>query len=282
MSASLRLGVIGHIEHVTLGLIDAMPVPGDILHLGAPRVLAGGGGGIAFFQLARSTAEVHFFTALGDDDGARFVEQAINARTGARLHAVRRATPQTRDIVMIDPQGERTIVVIGDPLHPRADDPLPWNLFDELDAIYFTAQDPALLALARRARVLVVPARRREAILASGVPIDVIVGSRVDPREVSTLADYAIPPGALVMTDGPRGGIVETRAGITPFRSPPVASALGTYGAGDSFAGALTYYLAAGLAPAAAAARAAHHGAAVIGSLDPLAAQLPLPHDAVG
>ncbi len=273
--------MIGHVEHITLGRVARLPVPGEIVHLAEPHVLAGGGGGIAFFQLARSAAEVHFFTALGEDDGARFVERAI-AGTRATLHAVRRRTPQTRDIVMIDPQGERTIVVVGEPLHPRADDPLPWDLLAGLDAVFFTGQDPALLALARHARVLVVPARRRQAILAARVPIDAIVGSRVDPREVSTLADYPIPPAALVMTDGPRGGIVETRHGITPFLSPPVASALGTYGAGDSFAGALTYYLGAGLAPALAAARAAHHGAAVIASLDPLAAQLPLPYEPAG
>lgn len=280
MSASLRIGVIGHVEHITLGRISGVPAPGDILHLSEPHVLAGGGGGIAFFQLARSSAEVHLFTALGDDDGARFVEHAINA-TRATLHAVRRPLPQTRDLVMIDPQGERTIIVVGEPLHPRAEDALPWDLLAEMDAVFFTGQDPALLGLARQARMLVVPARRRQAILAARVPIDVIVGSRVDPREVSTRADYAIPPVALVMTDGPRGGIVETRDGKTPFPSPPVASALGTYGAGDSFAGALTYYLAAGHAPAAAAARAAHHGAAVIASLDPLAAQLALPHEPI-
>ena len=278
MSGSLRLGVIGHVEHITLGSIPAVPAPGDIVHLAAPRVLAGGGGAIAFFQLARSAAEVHFFTALGDDDGARLVERAI-ADTGATLHAVRRETPQTRDIVMIDPAGERTIVVIGEPLHPCADDPLPWEALDGFDAIYFTAQDPALLGLARRARLLVVPARRRQCIAAARVPIDVIVGSRADPLEASTLADYAIPPRALIMTDGPRGGIVETREGTTAFRSPPVVKALGTYGAGDSFAGAVTYYLAAGFPPDRAAAHAAHHGAAVVASLDPLAAQLRLPHD---
>ncbi|MBA3457174.1 MAG: sugar kinase [Deltaproteobacteria bacterium] len=278
MSASLRLGVIGHVEHVTLGRVAALPLPGDIVHLDQPRVLAGGGGGIAFFQLARSGADVHFFTALGDDDGARVVEAAITA-TGASLHAIRRTAPQTRDVVMIDPAGERTIVVVGEPLHPRADDPLPWDFLHSLDAVYFTAQDPALLTLARHARVLVVPARRRQCIQAARIPIDAIVGSRVDPREVSTLADYAIHPAALVMTDGPRGGVVETRDGLTPFLSPPVASALGTYGAGDSFAGALTYYLAAGLDPVRAAGQAAHHGAAVVASVDPLAAQLPLPHD---
>jgi len=52
----------------------------------------------------------------------------------------------------------------------------------------------------------------------------------------------------------------------------------GAYGAGDSFAGALTYYLATGLDARGAAAAAACHGAAVVRGLDPLSAQLPLPH----
>ncbi|HET7505325.1 MAG TPA: hypothetical protein VFK02_30105 [Kofleriaceae bacterium] len=79
------------------------------------------------------------------------------------------------------------------------------------------------------------------------------------------------------MTDGPGGGTVETSAGVAPFASPQVAASGGAYGAGDSFAGALTYYLAAGLDATTAAAAAAHHGAAVVASLDPLDAQLALP-----
>jgi ribokinase len=272
----LRIGVIGHVEHITLGRIAALPRAGDIVHVEAPRVLAGGGGGIAFFQLARGPAELHLFTALGDDDGARLVERAV-AATGAHVHAARRAAPHTRDVVMIDPSGERTIVVVGEPLHPRADDPLPWDLLDQLDAVYFTAQDPALLARARRARVLVAAARRRACIDAAGVALDAIVGSHLDPRERAARADYAVPPAALVMTESSRGGTVETAAGVAHYASPPAAVTGGTYGAGDSFAGALTYYLAAGRPPAEAAARAARHGAAVVGSLDPLAAQLPLP-----
>src|SRR5204863_295915 len=84
----------------------------------------------------------------------------------------------------------------GEPLHPRADDPLPWHLLDELDAVYFTAQDPALLVRARRARVLVGAARRRECIAAAGIELDAIVGSRADPRERAERADYAVPPAA--------------------------------------------------------------------------------------
>ena len=30
----------------------------------------------------------------------------------------RRARPHTRDVVMVTPDGERTIVVVGEPLHP--------------------------------------------------------------------------------------------------------------------------------------------------------------------
>ncbi len=276
MTAPLRLGVIGHVEHITLGRVAALPRAGDIAHLDEPRVLAGGGGGVAFFQLVRSPAEVHLFTALGDDDAARFIERAIRA-TRATIHAARRSLPHTRDVVMIDPEGDRTIIVVGEPLHPRVDDPLPWDLLVGLDAVYFTSHDPALLARARGARVLVVSARRRACIAAAGVTVDVSVGSRVDPREQSTRADYAVPPRALVMTDGARGGTIETADGITHFASPPAAAVAGSYGAGDSFAAALTYYLATGLDIAAAASRAAHHGAAVVASLDPLAAQLALP-----
>lgn len=276
MSAALRLGVIGHVEHITLGRVAAVPSAGDIAHLTEPRVLAGGGGGLAFFQLARSPAELHLFTALGNDDAARFVEQAVTS-TGAAIHAARRAAPHTRAVVMIGPDGERTILVIGEPLHPVANDPLPWDVLDDLDAVYFTAQDPALLARCRRARVLVVTARRRDCIGAAGIAPDVIVGSRVDPRERGTRTSYPLPPAALVMTEGARGGTIETAAGVTRFAAPSVCATRGAYGAGDSFAAALTYYLAAGLDVHAAAERAAHHGAAVVASLDPLAAQLVLP-----
>jgi ribokinase len=269
----MRIGVIGHVEHVAIGRVAALPRAGDIAHVHEARVIAGGGGGIAFFQLAKSDAELHLFTALGDDEAARVVEQAV-AATGARIHAARRAEPHTRDVVMIGPDGERTVVVIGEPLHPRLDDALPWELLDALDAVYFTAQDPVLLARARGARIVVAAARRRDCIIASGVRLDAVVGSCVDPRERATLADYPLPPAALVMTDGPRGGTVETAAGVARFASPRVEATVGSYGAGDSFAAALVYHLAAGRDAVEAATHAAPHGAAVLASIDPLAAQL--------
>ncbi|HYM14776.1 MAG TPA: PfkB family carbohydrate kinase [Dehalococcoidia bacterium] len=271
----MRIAVIGHVEHVTVAAVPALPAPGDILHLDHPLVIAAGGGGIAFFQFTRSRAELHLFTALGDDEAARAVEQRIVA-TGARVYAARRGAPHTRDLVLVTPDSERTIVVVGEPLHPRHDDALPWDTLAECDAVYFTAQDPHLLKLARRARLLVVTARRIEALARSGVRADVVVGSAVDPREAGALDRYPVPPGALIMTDGPRGGTIEVAGGIARFAAPASPSPVGAYGAGDTFAAALTWYIASGRPLDDACTRAARHGAAVLRGLNPLDYQLPL------
>jgi ribokinase len=94
---------------------------------------------------------------------------------------------------------------------------------------------------------------------------------------VSTLADYAVPPKALVMTEGAAGGRIETARGVTRFAAPPAPPMTGAaYGAGDSFVGALTWYLASGLSVEDACVRAGPHGAAVLRGINPLENQLPL------
>ena len=273
----MKIAVIGHVEHITLGRVPAVPRAGDIAHLEEQRVFPGGGGGIAFYQLTRSPAQVLLFTALGNDEAAQQVESRL-AETGAALHVARRETPHTRDLVMITPDGERTIVVLGEPLHPRRADPLPWDDLAGCDAAYFTAQDPLALQAARLARMLVVTARRQDALRASAVRADVVVGSALDPRESCTLADFPLAPRALVLTEGSRGGRIETASGSERFApSRVVGAGGGAYGAGDSFAGALVYFLAAGMPVAEACARAGEYGAAVLGGLDPLSAQKKLP-----
>ncbi len=272
----LRLAVIGHVEHVTLGRVPALPGPGDIAHIESPRWFPGGGGGLAFSQIVKSSAEVYLFTAFGNDEAATQVEDEL-ARTGARIHAARRDEPHTRDVVLITPDGERTILVVGEPLHPRAVDPLPWDLMASCDAAYFTAQGPGALRAARAARLLVVTARRRPALVRSGVRADIVVGSALDPREASVLADYPVAPGALVLTEGARGGRIETASGTSRFAAPPPPDrTVAAYGAGDTFAGALTFYLAAGMPLPAACERAGFHAVAVLGGLDPRDRQLPL------
>ena len=271
----MRVGVIGHVEHITLGRVPAVPRAGEIAHLEEPRFFPGGGGGIAFFQLTRSAAEVLLYTALGNDEAAAAVRGRI-AATRARIFAAERQAAHTRDLVMITPDGERTIVVVGEPLHPERADALPWDELSSCDGVYFTAQDPAAIAAARAARILVVTARRRPALIRSGVRADVVLGSALDPREACTLDDFPAEqrPAALVLTEGAAGGVVYTAGGARRFPAPQRSGKIrGAYGAGDSFAGALTYYLAKGLPVLEACTRAGHHGAAVLGTLEPLEAQ---------
>jgi len=271
----VRVAVIGHVEHITLGRVPAVPRAGEIAHLEEPRFFPGGGGGIAFFQLTRSAAEVLLYTAVGNDEAAAAVRGRI-AATRARIFAAERQAAHTRDLVMITPDGERTIVVVGEPLHPERADALPWDELSSCDGVYFTAQDPAAITAARAARILVVTARRRPALIRSGVRADVVLGSALDPREACTLDDFPAEqgPAALVLTEGAAGGVVYTAEGARRFPAPQRSGKIrGAYGAGDSFAGALTYYLAKGLPVLEACTRAGHHGAAVLGTLEPLEAQ---------
>jgi ribokinase len=271
-----RIAVVGHVQHVTLGRVDALPAPGEIVRLTAPTWFPGGGGGMAFFQLLRSPAEVLLFTALGDDSTGAAIAERIRA-TGAGVHAVTRPVPHPRDLVLVTPDRERTIVVVDDPLHPRRDDPLPWDLLATCDAVFFTAYDPAIIVAARAARILIVTARRSAVLREAGVRADAVVGSALDPREVTTRDAFPTPPDVLVMTEGARGGSVHTQSGTTRFGAPPTPAGDGTaYGAGDSFAAALTWYIACGLPPAEACMRAAEHGAAVLGGPSPLESQRPL------
>ena len=115
------------------------------------------------------------------------------------------------------------------------------------------------------------------AVAATATAADVVVGSAHDPREASALANYPVAPRALVLTEGARGGTLETATGVERFAAPPPPALTGAaYGAGDSFAAALTWYLAAGLDLPTACARSGPHGAAVLRGLDPRSTQLAL------
>jgi len=151
------------------------------------------------------------------------------------------------------------------------------DVFATCDGVYFTGQDADVLRAARAARVLVVSARRRAVLVRAGVRADVVVGSARDPLEAGALADYAVTPGALVMTEGADGGRIATAAGTARYPAAPAPAArVASYGAGDSFVGALTWYLACGLPLDETCRRAAVHGAALLAGPTPLDAQLAL------
>lgn len=273
-----RIAVVGHVEHVTLGRVESAPCAGDIAHLQDARIIAGGGGGLAFAQLAKSDAEVHFFTATGSDDAGALIRDRVSGTRGAvHVHSAVRGAPHPRVVVMIDANGKRTIIVTGEPLQPAATDPLPWAILSTCDAVYFTGSDPESLVLARAASCLVVTARRRSVLAAARVQPDVAIGSVADPRESSAREAYDRPPLALVLTDGERAIRIAREGGVTLVDPPArVHHPRGDYGAGDSFAAAFTYFMAAGRSVEEAVRLAGPFGAAVLGGIDPLQMQAAL------
>jgi ribokinase len=276
--SAVRIAVVGHVEHVVLGAAEGALAPGNIVHLREPRFLPGGGGGLAFAQLCRSDAEIHFFTAVGHDEAGRAIAARLAlAPAHVHVHAAARAVDHPRVVVILDDSAHRTVIVTGDPLQPAATDALPWELLASCDAVYFTGADPATLRLARAARRLVVTARRSAALHTARVSPEVILGSLADPRENAGWSSYAVAPGALVLTDGGRPIRVIRGEAVTRVEAPdPPERILGDYGAGDSFAGALTYFLAQGLSIEEACRRAGPHGAAVLRGIDPLETQIAL------
>ncbi len=272
MTARPRVAVVGHVEWLTHAL-GSFPGPGEITRLDEPLREPAGGGAVAASQVAKLGAETLFFTALGGDEAGERTRAELEA-IGVQVFAQRRETPQTRAVATVDAAGDRAIAVIGPPTDPRADDPLPWDRLAACDAVYFTGHDPETLRRARAARAVVVTARRRPALEASGVRADVVVASADDPAEDAE--GLPVPPGAVVLTEGARGG--RYRVGDGPERrwqpATPSGPVVDTYGSGDSFAAGMTVGIARGRQLADAIALGARCGAASLTGRGGLRAQL--------
>jgi ribokinase len=248
-------------------------VSGTILHLeGESWEEPGGGGGVAARALpALGARPARFYTALGDDESAAATRRVLTA-DGVELCAAARSGPQNRVLGVIDPGGERTLFVLAHNEHPTIADDLPWDELASFDAVFFTGEDPATLVAARRARVLVVTARRLPALIASGVEADVVIGSATDPGEQFAAGDLPVRPRAIVRTEGAAGGSYRLADG-GEGRYAPVAlpgPAIDAYGAGDVMMASLALQLGAGApltdaleaAAAAAAGQLTRRGAA--------------------
>lgn len=274
----MRVAVVGHVEWVEFVTVDRVPRPGEIVHARERFEEAGGGGAVAAVQLARLAGGVDFLTALGAGALGGRAREALEVR-GVTVHAGGREVPQRRACTWLDAEGERTITVIGERIVPHRADPLPWERLAHVDGVYFTGGDAEALWAARAARVLVATPRARDALVATGVQLDVLVhsgsdeGERVEPGELSP------PPALTVTTLGARGGRWRSEAGregrweAAPLPAP-VADA---YGAGDTFAAALTFALASSWKIEAALAFAARCSAACLTGRGPYGAQLPAP-----
>ena len=252
----MRAGVVGHVEWVDFAVVDALPAPGAILHAREHFADAGGGGGVAAVQMRRLLGASAFFTAVGED---RFGSEAV-ARLesyGVEVHAEVHPREQRRAFTYLDAAHERTITVLGPRLVPHGEQPG----LEAFDAIYLTGGDVEAIRSARAARVLVATPRALPALAEAGVQLDAIVASANDPGE--RVEGLEPPPRLVVRTRGGEGGewvAGEGRTGTWKAASLP-GEPVDSYGAGDTFAAALTVALGAGLDVDDALAYAARCGA---------------------
>ena len=271
----MRVAVVGHVEWVWFGSVDRIPEPGDIAHATDDWEEPAGGGAVAAVQLAKLAGACDLFTALGDDEIGLRAREELTA-LGLDVHAELRDDRTRRALTLVDPAGERTITTLGHRLEANGSDLLPWERLEEADAIYVTAGDAEAFEFARRARVMVVTTRVLEALLEADVVPDALVGSANDPAEHVDVEMLPWRPPVLVLTEGRSGGHYETSSGKAGrFEGVEVRGLAGdAYGAGDSFAGGLTYALGAGLPLEMALTLAARCGAACAAGRGPYSGQL--------
>lgn len=239
----MRVAVVGHTEWIEFLRIPRVPLAGDITQASRAWEEPGGGGGVAAQQLARLAGACDFFTALGDDEIGRRLEQELTHR-GVRVLAARRDEPQRRAVTFTDDNGERTITLFTQKLTPRGDDALPWEELDGVDAVYFTGREAGALREARRARVLVATARELPTIREAAVQLDALVSSANDPSEQYRLGTLDAEPHLIVATRGTQGGDWYAGGEHGTYAAAQLPGPIvDAYGAGDCFAAGLTFAL---------------------------------------
>jgi ribokinase len=269
----VRLAVVGHVEWVRFARVHSVPPAGGIEHAIEAWEGAGGGGGVAATQLAKLAGGCLFLTALGRDRVGEDARAQLEA-DGVEVEAAIRDEPTRTALTMIDDAGERTIVTLGERLHPVVADPLPWERIGDDDGVFFTAGDAGALRASRAARVLVATSRVMDVLASAGVALDAVVGSELDPAERYEPIDP--PPAVVVRTRGRDGGSWETADGRRGRYEAAVAPGpiVDTYGAGDSFQAGLTFALARGDDVVDALSLAAWCGAAAAAGRGPTGGQL--------
>ena len=271
----MRVAAVGHVEWIEFVRGDHVPAAGEIVHARDSFEEPAGGGAVAAVQLARLAGGATFLTAVGEDELARRTRARL-AELGVTVRDATREGPTRRGLTFLDAQGERTIITIGERLAPRGRDPLDWGDLERADGVYLTAADGEGLHAARAAGVLVASPRAGRVLHEEGVRLDALVYSDGDELETAFARALDPPPTLLVATRGAEGGRYETAQGSRgSWAAAPLPGPIAdTYGAGDSFAAALTFALAQRRDPEAALALAARAGAICLTGRGPYEKQL--------
>ena len=257
----MRTAVVGHVEWIRFATVERLPKPGEIIHAQESWLEPAGGGAVAAAELLRLAGNCDFFVAVGDDDTGQAAREALQA-LGLRVHVAVRDEPQRLGFTYLESNGERTITLMGEKLHPYGNDALPWGELAQIDAVYFSAGDGDALRAARQARVLVATARELPTLADAGVELDALVHSSTDPEETYEPGQIEPEPKHVVTTRGPEGGIYRAGGQKGSFDAAPLSGPVAdAYGAGDCFAAGLAFALARGDGVEEALAYASARGA---------------------
>jgi ribokinase len=257
----VRTAVVGHVEWVRFAKVERLPKPGEIIHALESWVEPAGGGAVAATELLRLAGNCDFFVAVGNDETGREAREGLE-QLGLRVHAAVRDEPQRLGFTYLEPNGERTITLVGEKLHPHGKDPLPWEELAEVDAVYFSAGDADALRAARQARALVATARELPTVVEAHVQLDALVRSGRDPSEGYEPGLLVPEPHMIVSTMGREGGSYAVAGEEETYvAAEPPGPLVDAYGAGDSFAAGLAFALGHGNSSAGAVGFAANCGA---------------------
>ena len=258
-----NVAVVGHVEWVEFLRVAHLPVRGEVEAAQRERTQAGGGAVVAAAVLAELGAEVDFYCAVGRDADGEAAVAELRGR-GIRVHAALRGIATRQVLTLLDRDGERTIVTLGERLQPAGNDELPWERLQGVDGVYLTAGDLGAVQRARRANVLVVTPRLRERLQTADIHVDAVVFSANDPAEVRWAQTLAANTRLMVATEGSVGGRWWGESEGRWSAVPPPGPIRDAYGCGDSFAAGFTFGLAAGMGPAEAAVVGARCGAQML------------------
>ena len=255
--------VVGHVNHDQVWSLSSPLASGSRITYSDRVVRLGGGGFHTGTQLAKLGNDVRLISNLMDDGHGRAALATLQA-AGIDTGYVTLWPGETRFTeILLEPNGERTILNTGGQLRPPFAAPEPVSG----DAAYLNALmlDAGLVASLRTIPLVVSQFPLRDA---SPRPADIVIGSRADfPGEethhVWERASRIAGPRlrTLVLTDGMRPiSLYDGKAlkHVTPLKQVRVPD---TIGAGDCFTGIFLHGLLQGLIPELAAEQASQQTA---------------------